>query len=59
MWGATDQTLNQVAKMKYMVGGQATLPIAYRVGITDGNNIDVHHTDRPHPIYMNIPGMTT
>ena len=59
MWVAMDQFVNQVAKMKYMFGGQATLPIVYRVGITYGNNIAAHHTDRPHPIYMNIPGMTT
>ena len=57
MWVAMDQFVNQVAKMKYMFGGQATLPIVYRVGITYGNNIAAHHTDRPHPIYMNIPGM--
>ena len=57
MWVAMDQFVNQVAKMKYMFGGQATLPIVYRVGITYGNSIAAHHTDRPHPIYMNIPGM--
>lgn len=56
MWVAMDQFVNQVAKMKYMFGGQAKLPIVYRVGITYGNNIAAHHTDRPHPIYMNIPG---
>ena len=57
MWVAMDQFVNQVAKMKYMFGGQAVLPIVYRVGITYGTNSAAHHTDRPHPIYMNIPGM--
>ena len=57
MWVAMDQFVNQVAKMKYMFGGQATLPIVYRVGFTYGNNIAAHHSDRPHPIYMNIPGL--
>ena len=56
MWVAMDQFISQVAKMKYMFGGQATLPIVYRVGITYGNNIAAHHTDRPHPMYMNVPG---
>ncbi len=57
MWVAMDQFVNQVAKMKYMFGGQATLPITYRVGVGYGGNAAAHHTDRPHPIYMNIPGM--
>lgn len=57
MWVAMDQFINQVAKMKYMFGGQATLPIVYLVGFGYGNNIAAHHTDRPHPLYMNIPGM--
>ena len=56
MWVAMDQLVSQVAKMKYMFGGQATLPIVYRVGITYGGNIAAHHTDRPHPMYMNMPG---
>lgn len=56
MWVAMDQFVSQVAKMKYMFGGQATLPIVYRVGITYGNNIAAHHSDRPHSMYMNMPG---
>lgn len=56
MWVAMDQLVDQVAKMKYMFGGQARLPIVYRVGMTYGNNIAAHHSDRPHPMYMNMPG---
>ncbi len=56
MYVAMDQFVNQVAKMKYMFGGQAKLPIVYRVGMTYGNNIAAHHSDRPHPMYMNVPG---
>ncbi|MCC7365956.1 MAG: alpha-ketoacid dehydrogenase subunit beta [Dehalococcoidia bacterium] len=57
MWVAMDQFVNQVAKMKYMFGGQATLPVVYRMGISYANSLAAHHTDRPHPIYMNIPGL--
>lgn len=57
MWVAMDQFVSQVAKMKYMFGGQAKLPIVYRVGMTYGNNIAAHHTDRPHPMFMNMPGL--
>jgi len=56
MWVAMDQFVNQAAKMKYMFGGQATLPATYLCGITYGNNIAAHHTDRPYPMYMNMPG---
>lgn len=56
LWVAMDQFVSQVAKMKYMFGGQARLPIVYRVGITYGNSIAAHHTDRPHPMFMNMPG---
>ncbi len=56
MWVAMDQFVNQAAKMKYMFGGQARLPIVYRVGFSYGTNSAAHHTDRPHSIYANIPG---
>lgn len=57
MWVAMDQIVNQIAKMKYMFGGQATLPLVFRVGVTYAQSMAAHHTDRPHPIYMNIPGI--
>ncbi|MBI4640776.1 MAG: alpha-ketoacid dehydrogenase subunit beta [Candidatus Tectomicrobia bacterium] len=56
MWVAMDQFVSQAAKMTYMFGGQVKLPVVYRCGITYGNNIAAHHTDRPHPMYMNMPG---
>jgi pyruvate dehydrogenase E1 component beta subunit len=40
-----------------MFGGQVKLPIVYRAGMTYGNNIAAHHTDRPHSMYMNMPGL--
>ena len=46
MWVAMDQFVNNVSKMKYMFGGQATLPIVYRVGFSYGNNSAAQHTDR-------------
>ena len=56
MWVAMDQLISQAAKMRYMFGGQVNLPIVYRMGITYGNNIAANHTDRPHSMYMNMPG---
>jgi pyruvate dehydrogenase E1 component beta subunit len=52
-----DQLVSQAAKMRYMFGGQVNLPIVYRCGMGYGNNNAAHHTDRPYPMYMNMPGL--
>ena len=57
LWVAMDQLISQAAKMRYMFGGQVDLPIVYRCGMNYGNNIAAHHTDRPYPMYMNMPGL--
>ncbi len=57
MWVAMDQIISQAAKMRYMFGGQVKLPVVYRTGMSYGNNIAAHHTDRPHSMYMNMPGL--
>ncbi|MCH7625078.1 MAG: alpha-ketoacid dehydrogenase subunit beta [Chloroflexi bacterium] len=57
MWVAMDQIVSQAAKMRYMFGGQVNLPIVYRCGLNYGNNQAAHHTDRPYPMYMNMPGL--
>ena len=57
MWVAMDQLVSQAAKMRYMFGGQVDLPIVYRCGMSYGTNIAAHHTDRPYPMYMNMPGL--
>ena len=57
LWVAMDQLISQAAKMRYMFGGQVNLPIVYRCGMNYGNNIAAHHTDRPYPMYMNMPGL--
>ena len=57
LWVAMDQLVSQAAKMRYMFGGQVNLPIVYRCGMSYGNNAAAHHTDRPYPMYMNMPGL--
>jgi pyruvate dehydrogenase E1 component beta subunit len=52
-----DQLVSQAAKMRYMFGGQVDLPIVYRCGMSYGNNNAAHHTDRPYPMFMNMPGL--
>jgi len=57
LWVAMDQLVSQAAKMRYMFGGQVDLPIVYRCGMNYGTNTAAHHTDRPYPMYMNMPGL--
>lgn len=56
MWVGMDQLVSQAAKMRYMFGGQVDLPIVYRAAMYYGGNMAAHHSDRSHPIFMNIPG---
>jgi pyruvate dehydrogenase E1 component beta subunit len=57
MYLAMDQIVNQAAKIRYMTGGQATIPIVFRASMWhDGSNA-AHHSDRPYPLLMNSPGL--
>ena len=56
MWVGMDQLVSQAAKMRYMFGGQVNLPIVYRAAMYYGGNMAAHHSDRSHPLFMNIPG---
>jgi pyruvate dehydrogenase E1 component beta subunit len=54
---AADQLVNQAAKSRYMFGGQADVPLVVRSAMWhDGGNA-AHHSDRPYPIFMNVPGL--
>ena len=46
---AMDQFVNQVAKNRYMFGGQASLPVVFRSAMFYGLNTGAHHSDRPVP----------
>lgn len=53
-----DQLVNQVAKNRYMFGGQATIPVTYRSAMFYGASMAAHHSDRPYPMLMGVPGLT-
>ena len=57
MWVAMDQLISQAAKMRYMFGGQATLPVVYRASMMYGSGSAAHHSDSPYPMFMNMPGI--
>lgn len=57
MYLASDQIINQAAKLRYMTGGQVTVPIVFRVCMFYGAGLAAQHSDRPYPFFMNIPGL--
>jgi acetoin:2,6-dichlorophenolindophenol oxidoreductase subunit beta len=57
LYMAMDQFVNQVAKNRYMFGGQASLPVVFRSAMFYGLSTGAHHSDRPYPMFMNVPGL--
>jgi pyruvate/2-oxoglutarate/acetoin dehydrogenase E1 component len=54
---AMDQFVSQVAKARYVSGGALTLPVTYRVLFIYDAGVGVQHSDRPHPMFMSVPGL--
>lgn len=55
---AFDQLISQAAKSRYMFGGQVSIPVTYRAQMKyEGGTLAAHHSDRPHPMLMNVPGL--
>ncbi|MBT4204361.1 alpha-ketoacid dehydrogenase subunit beta [Hyphomicrobiales bacterium] len=52
-----DSIANQAAKLKYMTGGQITLPIVYMAVIGGGRSAAAQHSDTPYPALMNLGGI--
>jgi pyruvate dehydrogenase E1 component beta subunit len=57
MFVAMDQFVNQVAKTRYMFGGQADVPVVYRAAMFYRQAKAAHHSDRPYPMFMQVPGL--
>ena len=54
---AMDQIANQVAKMRYMFGGQAKVPVVIRMPFGAGVNIASHHSQSLEAWFMHVPGL--
>lgn len=52
---AFDQIANQAGAMRYMFGGQTTLPMVYMVQNGSGSSAGPHHSQSVHPFFMNMP----
>jgi acetoin:2,6-dichlorophenolindophenol oxidoreductase subunit beta len=54
---ASDQIINQAAKLRYMTGGQLRVPIVFRISTYYNVSNAAQHADRPYPFFMNVPGL--
>lgn len=57
LYMAMDQLVNQAAKNRYMFGGQSSVPVVFRSAMFYGLNTGAHHSDRPYPMFMGVPGL--
>ena len=54
---AFDQIYNQAAKMSFMFGGQARLPLTIRVAMGSGLGAAAQHSSTLYAIYTHVPGL--
>jgi len=54
---AMDQICNQAAKIRYMFGGQAAVPLVIRTPFGAGVNIASHHSQSLEAWFMHTPGL--
>jgi len=54
---AMDQICNQAAKIRYMFGGQAIVPLVVRTPFGAGVNIASHHSQSLEAWFMHTPGL--
>jgi pyruvate/2-oxoglutarate/acetoin dehydrogenase E1 component len=57
MYLASDQIINQAAKLPYMTGGQVRVPVVFRCCMYYGSALAAQHSDRPYPLFLNVPGL--
>lgn len=52
-----DQILNQAAKMRYMSGGQTSVPLVIRMAAGAGLRAAAQHSDTLYPLFTHLPGV--
>jgi pyruvate dehydrogenase E1 component beta subunit len=55
---AFDQIVNNAANMRYMSGGQFSVPIVFRGNSGLAGALGATHSHRPEALYSHIPGLT-
>ena len=57
LYTGMDQLANQIAKLRYMTGGQFNVPAVFIATMSGGTNIAAQHSDTPYPMFMNLGGV--
>jgi len=57
MFVAMDQFVSMMSKSVYTYGGQFKIPILVRAGMIYNVSNAAQHSDRPYPMFMNVPGL--
>src|SRR5690606_28942850 len=57
LYTGMDAIADQAAKLRYMTGGQITLPIVYMGVFGGGRSSAAQHSDAMHPMFMNLGGV--
>ena len=57
LFACMDQLANQAAKIRYMFGGQLTIPMVIRAPGGGGRGAAAHHSQILHGLFMHIPGL--
>jgi acetoin:2,6-dichlorophenolindophenol oxidoreductase subunit beta len=52
-----DQIANQLAKYRYMTGGQVTMPVTIRLANGAGNGFGSQHSQTVENWFLNVPGL--
>jgi pyruvate/2-oxoglutarate/acetoin dehydrogenase E1 component len=52
-----DQLMNNCAKMRYMYGGNVTIPLTIITHIGAGMSVGAQHSGSPYSIFAHIPGL--
>lgn len=54
---AMDQIVNHAAKLRYMTGGQATVPVVMRSPVCTGINMGAQHSQSLEAWFVHVPGL--
>lgn len=57
LYVAMDQIANMAAKTHYMYNGQFNVPVTIMAASLHSSQSGAQHSDRPHPLFMNIAGL--
>jgi pyruvate dehydrogenase E1 component beta subunit len=54
---AFDEIVNQASKMRFMSGGQTSVPMVLRMAVGGGLRAAAQHSDTHYALFTNIPGL--